>query len=789
MRQRSEGGRDYTGPRAQSFGGDADGDLGWHRGQGPGHGEAGVQRARRLAKENVQTVLYLGQAGLEAGDLRQRLLANAARLLHVLGAGEAGPDCLQQPSEGMIHASMTGRARLIGSVMLATALGGCSLPGPQAGRVGTDAAAPDAREAPALPDTAPPSFTTDGGAVVPVAISAGLWSTCALLSDGTVRCWGYNEYGQLGNGTHTESIMPVPVEGVSNAIALSASAGYHVCVVLADRTARCWGTDYDGALGDGSEIDSTTIKRVSGLSGVTSISTGGNAGCATLLDQTVHCWGGLPGGVAATSPLTIPLGGVTQVQVGSGIICALLADGTVRCWGDNSSGEIGDGTYGDSMHPVTTPTEVKGLGQVVALSAGYSFVCAVLADRTAACWGQNLKGQLGNGTVTVGPPSGIATPVSVSGLTNVVEISASNAYACALLGDGTVFCWGDNQDGTLGNGTTSDSPTPVAVAGLTDIVGISAGAEHACALGADGTIWCWGLNSEGELGSADAHESCYLSAVCSRTPVRVEWGTSLDGGLPTTEPPRDAAADLPLGSDGGLPCRLGSDCASLGGTFCQKDSCDPDAPGVCTLIPGTRSSGYCQLEDDLVCGCDGKTYPYPCIAHAQAVNVASHGACPLPDGGAPCASNADCATGLYCKTPTCAAASGVCTGEPDFQACYAELDKTDGGVSVCGCDHVTYASDCMAASYGTNVDFTGPCPPLPSGPCTSLADCGGDSYTALVFCMPTICGQAAGQCTALPGACPGLVRPVCGCDGRQYTNSCFAEQAHAGWYDSDGGCP
>ena len=699
---------------------------------------------------------------------------------------------------------MTGREQFIGSVMLVTALGGCSLSSPKAGNAGKNDAAPDAPVAPALVDAAVPnvpidvpSVPSDGGGGFPVAVSAGLWSTCALLADGTVRCWGYNEYGQLGDGTHRDSTTPVAVEGVSNAVSLSASSGYHVCVVLADRTLRCWGSDYDGALGDGSEVDSSSIKKVLNLNSAASISTGGNSSCATLLDQTVRCWGGLPGGGVATAPTSISLSGVTQVEVGNSNVCALLADTTVRCWGDNSSGQIGDGTYADSMHPVTTPTEVKGLDQVVALSVGYSFECAVLADRTAVCWGQNLHGQLGNSAVTVGTPSGSATPVPVSGLTNVSAIAASDGYACALLADGTVHCWGDNQNGTLGNGTTTDSSTPVAVAGLTHIVAISTGTEHACALAADGTIWCWGLNGEGELGNAGAHDSCYAGAVCSRTPVRVEWTRNPDGGL-AAEPPADAAADLPtldaaadlpMSSDGGIPCRLSSDCAGLGGTFCQKDSCDPTALGVCALIPGTRTTGYCQNEDDLVCGCDGKTYPYPCVAHAQAVNVASHGACPLPDSGGSCASTSECGAGLYCKKATCAAATGVCTGKPDFLACYAELTKSDGGVSVCGCDHITYSNDCTAASYGIDVDFAGACPALPSGPCTSQADCGGDSYSALVFCMPTTCGEVAGLCTSMPGACPNLFMPVCGCDGRQYPNSCYSERARVGSYKTDGGCP
>jgi alpha-tubulin suppressor-like RCC1 family protein len=619
----------------------------------------------------------------------------------------------------------------------------------------------------------------DGGHVTPVAVSAGLFSTCALLSNGTVRCWGYNHYGQLGNATTTDSTTPVVVQGLNDAVALSASDGYHACAVRADGTAQCWGSNLYGDLGDGTTVDSSSIKTVLDLRHIATISTGGNDTCAALVDGTAYCWGDAPG--PGTRPL--PLKGVVSIQAGEGDICALLVDGTVDCWGDNSSGQIGNGAGADALYPVLTPTPVQGLNHVVALSAGTAAECAVLADGTAACWGSNSHGQLGNGTVTSGPPYGSSTPVPVSGLTNVVAITTAGSYACALLSEGSVSCWGDNEDGTLGNGTTTDSALPVAVLGLTHIVAISAGIEHACALAADGTIWCWGLNLNGELGHAPTNDSC-KGAVCSMTPVRVDWSTDSDGGLDSTFPPaHDAAQEsLPSSADGGVPCRLSSDCANLGGTFCQKDSCDPSVIGVCAVIPNS-----CRSDTDLVCGCDGHNYVYPCLAHAESVNIASQGPCPLPEGGASCATNSDCGTGLYCKKESCGAATGLCTGAPDFMVCFHE--SRDGGQSACGCDHQTYLNDCEAASYGVNVDFEGSCPPLPSGPCTSLSDCGGESYAALVFCRPTTCGATAGVCTAIPGTCSMLSDPVCGCDGQLYHSECFAERARVGWHVTDGGCP
>ena len=678
--------------------------------------------------------------------------------------------------------TMTRSARLVVCAAVALAVAGC---GSHAISVRVDARQADAPVA-MVPDSASgdsASSGADGGHVIPVALSAGLFSTCALLSNGSVRCWGTNTYGQLGNGTRIGSTTPVVVQGLNDAVALSASDGYHACAVRADGTAQCWGGNGYGALGDGTTMDSSSIKTVSNLRDIANISAGANDTCAVLGDGTVYCWGMTPGGGSSETPTRRPLSGVVSIQAGQSNICALLGDATVECWGDNTAGQIGNGTYADAVHPVVTPTAVQGLSQVVALAAGAEGECAVLADGTAACWGANDHGQLGNGTVSSGPPYGSSTPVAVFGLTNVVAITTAGSYACALLADGSLRCWGDNEDGTLGNGTTLDSTLPVAVPGLTDIVSVSAGTEHACALAADGAIWCWGLNSHGQLGHAPTNDSCH-GAVCSMTPVRVDWSVDADAGLDSTFPPaRDAAWEsLPSSADGGVPCRLDSDCANLGGTFCQKDACDPSVIGVCAMIPD-----YCQLDTGFVCGCDGQTYVYACLAHGGAVNIASQGPCPLHDGGAPCASNADCGTGLYCKKESCGAPTGLCTGEPDFMVCFVE--SRDGGQSACGCDHQTYLDACEAASYGINVDSEGACPPLPSGPCTLPADCGDPSYAALVFCMPTSCGAAAGSCTAIPGVCPSLFEPVCGCDGRMYSNACVAARARVGWYGTDGGCP
>jgi alpha-tubulin suppressor-like RCC1 family protein len=292
------------------------------------------------------------------------------------------------------------------------------------------------------------------------AISVGEFSACALLASGKIECWGVNLQGQLGNGSNVEqSLTPVAVSGVSNATAVSVGSE-DACALLASGTVDCWGDNTWGELGNGTTTNSSTPVAVSGLSKVVAIAAGFEHNCAVLSDGAIECWGNGAGGelgngatTSSSTPVVVSgLNSAIAVSGGLDHTCAVLSGGTVECWGENGSGELGNGT----QSPSSTPVAVSGLSNAIAVSAGENHTCAVLADGTAECWGGPF---LGNGTA-----NGSFTPVVVSGPRDVVGISAGFfEHGCAVLSDGTAECWGRNESGQLGDGTNTASWTPVLV--------------------------------------------------------------------------------------------------------------------------------------------------------------------------------------------------------------------------------------------------------------------------------------------------------------------------------------
>ena len=200
--------------------------------------------------------------------------------------------------------------------------------------------------------------------------------------------------------------------------------------------------------------------------------------------------------------------GVTAVTAQEDNSCAIEA-GAVWCVGENSFGQIGNGTTG-VMQLDPAKALLPAGKEAVALATGDMFNCAVLADGTVWCWGYGGSGQLGNGQFNGG-----TVPVQVTGLTGATAVTAGQDDACAVTVSDAVWCWGDNTYGELGNGTTTGSATPVQVKVLSGVTQVAAGAFHACAVVANHSVMCWGLNTSGQLGNGGTTNSS--------VPVAVEW--------------------------------------------------------------------------------------------------------------------------------------------------------------------------------------------------------------------------------------------------------------------------
>jgi alpha-tubulin suppressor-like RCC1 family protein len=356
------------------------------------------------------------------------------------------------------------------------------------------------------------------GAPLEVAqIAAGDTFSCALLLNRTVKCWGSNAEGRLGDGTVSNRTAPVPVANLAN-VAVLVGGNTHTCALLTDETVKCWGSNAFGQLGDGTTQVRTAPVSVN-LQGVKAIAAGYDVTCALLSGGNVSCWGRnnegqLGNGLTTNSsnPVNTALTGVISIGVGYQHACAVLSDRTVKCWGRNADGELGNGTRTSSKSPVFVKDPWgNNLQSTRALALRSSHTCALSTGGIVRCWGFNGNGRVGNGGNTV-----VTTATQV--LDSASSVSVGSSHTCATLTNATVRCWGRNHVGQLGIGSTDETGaySPVIVPSLTGVIAVGLGNYHTCAVLTDGTAKCWGENSASQVGDGTQSNR--------PAPVMVRWG-------------------------------------------------------------------------------------------------------------------------------------------------------------------------------------------------------------------------------------------------------------------------
>lgn len=362
------------------------------------------------------------------------------------------------------------------------------------------------------------------------ALAVGDYHTCAALDDGSVRCWGYGNEGQLGYGNRNQigdneapgSVGPVNLGTGRTATAIT-GGGNHTCALLDDGNVRCWGLGEFGQLGYG---NTTSIGDSEDP---------GAAGPVNLAGQTAKA-----------------------ITAGAFHTCAILDNDSVRCWGLNTNGQLGYANTSAVVDPsqVASPVDLGQGRTAKAITAGFAHTCAVLNDASVRCWGLNDSGQLGYGNTTnIGDnePPGSVVPVDLGAGRTATAISAGGDHTCAVLDGGSVRCWGSPLFGQLGYANVSavgdnESPGsvgPVELGSGRTATAISAGTHHTCARLDDNSVRCWGNGADGRLGHCDAVTVGDDETPGSIGPVDVGAGGA---GCPPVSPP---SASTPPATSGG----------------------------------------------------------------------------------------------------------------------------------------------------------------------------------------------------------------------------------------------
>ena len=393
-------------------------------------------------------------------------------------------------------------------------------------------------------------------------------SCCLVFSPPQERvwAWGYNDAGQLGYSTpnaNQTSAAPTAVPNTSGIVAIAAGEKHSLAITYS-RQVVAWGGNADGQLGTGTATASASPIATQ-MTDAVAVAVGYKHSLAVKRDGTVWAWGKndwsqLADGIVTSSNLPLQVAGLTDARAVAGGIyhsVALKGDGTVWSWGGNGWGALGDGS---TISRSAKPVQATGIADASAVAAGANHTLALRADSTVWAWGSDLTGELGRGA-----PAGASSrvPVRVVNLTGIAAIAAGGGHNLALRSDGTVWAWGENVSGELGDGTTTTRYAPVQVSGLPAIHSIAAGSSYSLALDRTGRVWAWGSNTTGELGNGVRNS--LGSPVAAPVPLllgvtRLAGGyahvLTLVGGAPLAQPAVLSFSRVIPGSSKDLPVTI-----------------------------------------------------------------------------------------------------------------------------------------------------------------------------------------------------------------------------------------
>lgn len=477
-----------------------------------------------------------------------------------------------------------------------------------------------------------------------VAIATGDNHSCAVNSAGSLYCWGYNGYGNLGDSSTTQRNAPVQVVGVSGVGFLSsitrvAAGAQHTCASSAS-TVYCWGRGDYYQLGNNSTSTYQSPIQVFSPGTVTDLHAAFHSTCVAG-GGTGYCWGyridsGGSGSSIGTTPSTLWSNGVTSITASAGSpcavvnglatcqwssyyysstnnygrniaavrsygsgssshLCALSTAGTISCVGYNGNGQLGDSTTNNNMNIRSILSPVPSGISINSASTGSQQTCSVV-NGGVNCWGDGQSGALGNNS-TAG--SATTSSVRTSGGTELLAISnvsSGQSHSCALSFSGAVYCWGDGQYGVLGNNTTSQSLFAVQVSGqggigtLSDIVSIGSGHKHNCAVSSTGSVYCWGWDAFGQLGNNST-----ISAASPNQVVGVGGSGYLSGATQVVNGHSHSCA---LTSSGSVYCWGNNSDGQLGANVSVPNSTTPlqvvsvSGSGILTGVTALAAGAY-----------------------------------------------------------------------------------------------------------------------------------------------------------------------------------------------------